>query len=140
MKVFIQSKRLFSVALTAHLTSSTSTNGILKFDDVKFSIGINDISAYKSTGKFVCGRKGLYIISASIMSFSNSGDYYIYLNGIRISQTKAGYFSNPSSYMYQTGTVVLTQQLLPNDSVWVHNLGSNMIGGLWATLTVVKVK
>lgn len=47
----------FSVAMTAHLTSGTSANRIMKFGDVKFSIGINDLAAYKSTGKFVCEKK-----------------------------------------------------------------------------------
>lgn len=86
----------FSVAVTAHLTSTTTTTGsILKFDNVRFSVGINDLAAFKSTGKFVCERKGLYMISSSIRSDSNDAHYYIYLNGNAISYTITGFTSSP---------------------------------------------
>ncbi|CAG2198138.1 unnamed protein product [Mytilus edulis] len=128
------------VAMTAHLTSTSSASGILKFDNIKFSIGINNLAVYRSTGKFVCERKGLYLISSSIRSNSNAGNYYIYLNGNIISETRSGYLSSPPSSMYHTGTVVLALQLHPSDSVWVYNPGYTMHGGMWSTLTIVKVK
>ncbi|XP_063448220.1 uncharacterized protein LOC134727764 [Mytilus trossulus] len=128
------------VAMTAHPTFSGTSSGIMKFDDVSFSIGINNLAAYKNTGKFICERKGLYIISSSIMSHANLGDYYIMLNDNIISETRVGYSSSPPSSMYHTGTIVLALQLHPNDSVWVHNPGYYMNGGLYSTLTIVKVK
>lgn len=54
----------FSVAMTAHVTSSTTANGILKFNDVRLSVGISNLSEYQSVGKFICERKGLYMISS----------------------------------------------------------------------------
>lgn len=128
----------FSVATTAHLTSTTSTGDILKFDDVKLSVGISNLSEYKSTGKFICEGKGLYMISSSIRSNTNGAEYYIYLNIKQISLTKIGQ-NYPSSTTYHTGTVVLALQLLPSDSVWVQNPGYSIQGGLWCTLTIVKV-
>ncbi|VDI04045.1 Hypothetical predicted protein [Mytilus galloprovincialis] len=48
------------VAMTAQLpTTSYSGGTILKFDKVNFSIGVNNLTEYKSTGKFLCERKGL---------------------------------------------------------------------------------
>lgn len=130
-----------SVVMNAQLVSSSTKAGIIKFDDVKFSAGINDLSAYKSTGKFTCETGGIYLISASIMSNTNVADYYIYLNGNQISKTYIGYTSSPPSLMYHTGTVVLARQLRPNDSVWVYSDSDYyMYNGLLSTLTIVKVK
>lgn len=127
--------------MTAHLTSSATAAGILKFDDVSFCIGINNLASYKNTGKFICEKKGIYLISASIMSTSNYGFYYIYLNGRQITNTMTGYNSNSPTTVHQTGTVVVALQLHPNDTVWLYNTASyTMKGGLWSTLTIVKVK
>lgn len=129
------------VAMTAQLKSSSpKTSGILKFDNVRFSIGISNLAAYKSTGKFVCERKGLYMISSSIMAKRNGASYYIYLNGQEMSETYISYATSNPSDIYHTGTVVFTLQLLPNDSVWIHNPGYEMSGALHSTLTIVKVK
>ncbi|CAG2198137.1 unnamed protein product [Mytilus edulis] len=128
------------VAMTAHLPSTTSAAGILKFSDVKLSVGLNNLSAYKNTGKFVCETKGLYMISPSIMADQTGAQFYIYLNGKVISETYIVYNSNNPSTMRYTGTVVLVQQLLPNDSLWVYNPGYHLNGGIYTTFTIVKVK
>lgn len=130
----------FSVAMTAHLSTDSSPSGILKFDDVKFSVGINNLTTYKNTGKFVCERKELYMISSTIMSEANGAHYVMYLNGIKLSDTYIGYSSSPPSTMYHTGTAVLARQLLPNDSVWVQKSSYSVHGGFYSTLTIVKVK
>lgn len=130
------------MAMTAQLpTTSYSGGTILKFDKVNFSIGVNNLTEYKSTGKFLCERKGLYMISSSIMA-DTSGDYYfIYLNGNVISKTYIVYNSNSPSTMRYTGTVVLAQQLLPNDSVWVYMFGSGAVyGDQLSTFTILKIK
>lgn len=130
----------FSVAMTAHMSSSTSSVGILKFDDVQFSVGIRHLSAYKNTGTFVCEKKGLYLISSSILSTTNSAGYYIRMNGKLISSTKIWYNSN-SPRMQLTGSIVIALQLLPNDSVSIYNPANYAIsGGQWSTLTIMKVK
>ncbi|CAG2197926.1 unnamed protein product [Mytilus edulis] len=79
-------------------------------------------------------------IQQQINESTEQGDYYIYLNGNIISETRIGYSSSPPSSMYHTGTAVLALQLHPNDSVWVYNPGYSMNGGLYSTLTIVKVK
>lgn len=128
------------MAITAHLTHPSSAIGILKFSDVKLSVGLNNLSTYKNTGKFVCETKGLYMISPSILADQSGAQFYIFLNGNLISETYIVYNSNNPSTFRNTGTVVLVQQLLPNDSLWVYNPGYHMYGGLYSTLTIVKVK
>ncbi|VDI69229.1 Hypothetical predicted protein [Mytilus galloprovincialis] len=114
------------VALTAQFASAPSTNGIMKFDNVIVSVGYNNLSVYKSTGKFVCERSGLYLISASISSGVNNARYYLYLNNKRITTTMLSYSSNSPSPTMHTGTIVLVLQLHPNDSVWVKNGGTSI--------------
>ncbi|VDI62281.1 Hypothetical predicted protein [Mytilus galloprovincialis] len=127
--------------MTAQPVSTQTKTGIIKFDNVQFSVGINDLSTYKSTGRFTCETGGIYLISASIVSNINGAYYYIYLNGNQISQTSIGFSSSPPSTMYHTGTIVLARQLRPNDSVWVYAGGNNYVqGGVLSTLTIVKVK
>lgn len=74
------------------------------------------------------------------MAEKNSAEFYIYLNGKQISDKYIVYNSNNASLMYHTGTVVLVLQLLPNNSVRVHNPGFTMHIGVYSTLTIVKVK
>ncbi|XP_063448250.1 uncharacterized protein LOC134727792 [Mytilus trossulus] len=110
------------VAMTAHPShTATITNTIIKFDDVKFSVGITNLATYKSTGKFTCEQEGLYIISASVMSLTNNAEYFIYLNGNPISDTFIGQHSNTNVH---TGAVTVTRKLKLNDQVWLYAIGS----------------
>lgn len=133
-------KSMDLVAMTTQLGSTAVKSGIIKFDNVQFSIGIKNLSGYRSTGKFICESGGLYLISASIMSNTNGADYQIYLNGYARSYTRIGYNDQGTSMQY-TGTVVLALLLHPNDSVWVNNGGDYHIYGRdWSTFTIVKIK
>ncbi|XP_063448449.1 interaptin-like [Mytilus trossulus] len=127
------------VFMTAHPTSGTSSPGILKFDNVKFSVGMSNLSSYKSTGKYICEKAGLYLISASIHTNTNNGYFYMYLNGKQVSNTMISYNNNNPSLMQFTGTVLLALQLRANDSMWVYS-SANVQSGLWSTLTILKVK
>lgn len=128
-----------SVSLTAQLTSPPSQVGIMKFDNVIYTVGYNNLS-YKSTGKFICERSGLYLISPSIISRKNNARYYLYLNDKAILNTYISYNSDNPSATEITGMIVLTLQLNPNDSVWVKNDVTAISIGLWSTFTIVKVK
>lgn len=126
--------------MTAHPSTSTTKSGIIKFDNVAFSVGINNLPAFKSTGKFVCENNGTYLISTSIASRSIDAHYFIYLNGIEISTTLIGFNANRPSLWYYTGSVVLVLPLRLKDSVWVHYPGNFYIyNGLWSTFTIVKI-
>lgn len=126
--------------MTAHPSTSMLKAGTIKFDDVLFSVGINNLSAYKNTGKFICEKSGLYLISTSIYSMDNNAQYKIYLNDIEISYTRIGYNSNNPT-MVHTGSVVVVLNLRLNDSLWVYNFGNfHVQGGKWSTLTIAKIK
>lgn len=64
-------------AMTAKLSFRGTKRGIIKFDNVKFSVGINYLSAYKSTGEFVVEKEEIYKISISICDSNNSAHFYI---------------------------------------------------------------
>lgn len=126
--------------MTAHPSRNieTSSGAIMKFDDVKYSIGITNVSAYKNTGKFVCELEGIYIISASVMSYTNGAEYYIYLNGNTISDT---YIGNHSGKFDHTGAVTFVRKLNPNDKVWLVASGSwHFYGGWYSKFTIIKIK
>ncbi|VDH98347.1 Hypothetical predicted protein [Mytilus galloprovincialis] len=127
------------VAITAHPSSQgTLSTTIIKFDNVKFSVGISNMSAYKTTGKFTCEQEGLYMISASVLSNTNGAHYYIKLNGKDISLTYIG--SHSSTYDH-TGAVTVTQKLYPNDQVWLYAGGSwYLFGALYSQLTIITIK
>ncbi|XP_063448277.1 uncharacterized protein LOC134727815 [Mytilus trossulus] len=129
------------VAMTAHISSASTLSGIIKFDNVIFSVGINNLPSFKSTGKFVVEKEGLYTISVAIFSDTNGAQYKIYLNDNVISYTSIAYNSSPDTEMVHTGTVVVVRQLRPNDSLWVYFPGNYFVyGGFSSILTIVKIK
>ncbi|VDI23358.1 Hypothetical predicted protein [Mytilus galloprovincialis] len=129
------------VAMTAHPSSNSNKAGIIKFDNVAFSVGIKNLTAFKNSGKFVCEKEGLYILSVKIYSNTNGAHFYISLNGNTISYTKISFNGNHPSAMENTSTAVLTVQLRLNDSVWVfYPRASHVAGSAWSTFTIVKIK
>lgn len=126
--------------MTAHSPRDIdiSDGDIMKFDDVKYSIGISNVSAYENTGKFICELEGLYIIAASVMSQTVGASYYIRLNKQFISNT---YIGDHSGNHYFTGAVTVTRKLNPADQVWLQAYGSwNFHGGLYSKFTIIKIK
>ncbi|XP_052076028.1 uncharacterized protein LOC127714106 [Mytilus californianus] len=107
--------------------------GILKFSDVKFSVGITNLSAYKSTGKFECEMSGIYLVSASIVGTTKGVDLNINLNGNIISYTRI------SEGNWQTGTAVLAVQLLNNDKLWVEVGNMKLSGNKFAVFSIIKI-
>lgn len=127
--------------MTAHPSSIPLKSGIIKFDTVAFSVGINNISAFKNNGKFVCEKEGLYLFSVSMESFTNNAKFLIYLNDNVISYTMIGYNSNIPSAMKNTGTAVHALQLHLKDSVWVQYSNSYYTTtGDGSSFTIVKIK
>ncbi|CAG2190465.1 unnamed protein product [Mytilus edulis] len=118
------------IAMTAHPSlGGTKSNTIMKFDDVKYSVSITNLSSYKTTGKFTCEHEGLYLISSSVMSHTSLANYYIILNGNDISQTYIGRHSGSKEF---TGAVSLTRKLNQNDQVWLYASGSwYLYGGVF---------
>ena len=131
---------MLSVALTAYPpNSNVNVSNLIKFPDVGFSVGINNLATYRSTGKFVAEKTGLYLISVAIASATGAAGYYIMKNNTEISKTEIGYFT---TYGYwHTGTVVVSVQLELNDYIWIKpNKPWHMEGHRWSQLSIVKLK
>ncbi|VDI22603.1 Hypothetical predicted protein [Mytilus galloprovincialis] len=128
------------VALTSHPTSggTVKAGNIIKFNDVKFSVGINNLSTYKSSGKFVCESSGLYLMSVSIASYKNGNPQYgIILNGNFISLTEGGYQSGAN---WRTATSVVSRYLYVNDTIWVYARTDIYIAAsIWSQFTILKI-
>lgn len=137
----------FSIILVA-ITASPSSgrkigNAIIKCDEVQYSVGITNLTAFRATGRFTCEHEGLYIITASLMSFTPSARYYVSLNGKDISQHAIDH-SNSDDDEDQIGAVTLTRQLHPNDQVWLQGIMgfqfAYFYGGDASTFTIIKIK
>ncbi|VDI63224.1 Hypothetical predicted protein [Mytilus galloprovincialis] len=112
------------VALTACATSKTvSGETVVQFPNIKTNIGITDLSAYQSTGKFVCTVAGLYHVSAVMMSSTNGQYYYIYKNNAVMIWT---YYGKVVNY-FQTRTSVFVTMLDVGDEITVRTAGSQYI-------------
>lgn len=119
-------------------TSRTISNTIIKFDEVKYSVGITNLASYKTTGKFTCQHEGLYLISASVMSHTKDAQYYILLNGKHLSYT---YITQNNNNEVHTAAVTVTRQLNLNDQVWLYAAGSwRIYGGVYSKFTIIKIK
>lgn len=115
--VFLHSFFCVTVAITACSVSKDENSGyILPFDNVKTSIGINNISYFKSSGKFKCEYGGLYTVSVSLTVYNTLINYGLYLNG---KEYTAVYELN-NKVSFQRGTTSVVVNLRPNDMLWVQ--------------------
>ncbi|XP_076079201.1 uncharacterized protein LOC143049468 [Mytilus galloprovincialis] len=112
------------VAFTACATYDTVSGGtVVQFPNIKTNIGITDLSAYISTGKFVCTIAGLYHVSAVMMSGTNDEYYHIYKNNDKMITTFYGHVES----LYQTRTRVFVTMLDVGDEITVRTGGSQLI-------------
>lgn len=125
-----------SVALTACGSSNPTVSGgeVVHFSNIKTNVGTTDLSAYKSTGKFVCTFTGLYFVSAVIMSNSNDGYYYLYKNNNMIIRT---YYGDVGS-KYETRTRDFVTMLDVGDEITVRAGNSQRIYS-YSCFTIVKI-
>lgn len=93
-----------------------SAGYIVKFANVKTSIGINGISYFKSSGKFKCEYEGLYAVTVSLTAYNTLINYGIYLNG---KEYTAVYELN-NKVTFQRGTTTVVVNLHRNDILWVQ--------------------
>ncbi|VDI69474.1 Hypothetical predicted protein, partial [Mytilus galloprovincialis] len=101
------------VSLLALSQQTSSMTGIIKFNDVKFSIGFNNLATFTNTGKIICEKSGLYMITVSIISSTTSTEFKIVLNGIMITRNRF-----VDGGQWHTGTTALVLQLHVGDKVW----------------------
>ncbi|CAC5421372.1 unnamed protein product [Mytilus coruscus] len=128
------------VAMTAFVPSTTthlSVGSVVKFSVVKFSVGIGTLSSYINTGKFVCVKSGLYIVSTTVESNHNGAEFHIYVNGKLFTKT---YKYDKNGWWHST-SVSIVIELNMNDTVWVQ-IGvtpTQIRGDLHSSFTIIKI-
>lgn len=126
------------VAITACLVvgADESAGYIVKFANVKSSIGINGISYFKSSGKFKCEYEGLYAVTVSLTAYNTLINYGIYLNG---KEYTAVYELN-NKVSFQRGTTTVVVNLHRNDILWVQLKDRMFVTDSNSCIAIVMIK
>ncbi|CAC5383489.1 unnamed protein product [Mytilus coruscus] len=122
-------------ACQAHDQSQPS-GYIVKFDNVKTSIGISGISSFISSRKFKCEYEGLYIVSVSLTAYDIAIKNGIYLNG----KEYTGVYELDNKVHYQRGTTTVIVNLHPNDMLWVKLQDHMYVDQLYSCIAIVMIK
>ncbi|CAC5396681.1 unnamed protein product [Mytilus coruscus] len=109
--------------------------GPFKFPDIKTSVGVSDLSTFKSTGKFTCQVPGYYHIVTTIISTDNYARIDIMKNSNTIHwQYGTGY----TDFAYwKPGTAAVALELKTNDNVWIKLASTYHISE--SCLTIFKI-
>ncbi|CAC5357455.1 unnamed protein product [Mytilus coruscus] len=87
---------------------------IIKFDEIRFHIGIINFSAIRSSGVFTAEKPGLYHISAVINGRKSNAQFSIHVNGNTLSTLRMS-----SNEFIATGTSVVATELQIGDIISV---------------------
>ncbi|CAC5402473.1 unnamed protein product [Mytilus coruscus] len=123
-------------------SSGTRSSGYqLKFQFIKSSIGISNLSSMKNNGTFICEKKGLYLIVVTVMVCSKGDSAFrIYKNN----QQYMYYFIGRSDHSKEdchsgTGTAVV--ELHVNDALNVRNVNDDVrLFESYSSFSAVKLK
>ncbi|VDI54160.1 Hypothetical predicted protein [Mytilus galloprovincialis] len=110
--------------------------GSLKFPDIKTSIGVSDLSLFKSTGKFTCQVPGYYYIAVTIMSLHSNLKIEIMRNSTAIHWQYVTTYYKDRSY-WRSGAAVVALKLKYNDNVWIKQVSPKYI--YQSCLTIFKI-
>ncbi|CAG2192683.1 unnamed protein product [Mytilus edulis] len=109
----------FSVVVTGcNDGGGTVSTGSLKFPDIKTSIGVSDLSSFKSTGKFTCQVPGYYYIAVTLSSADASTGIKIMRNSTAIHWQYMTGYTKEQSY-WTPGAAAVSLELKSNDIVWI---------------------
>ncbi|CAG2245680.1 unnamed protein product [Mytilus edulis] len=109
---------------------------IVKFNSVKTSIGLSDMSSFKSSGKFKCEIEGLYSVSVLLNAYNTDVSYKIYLNGNEYSSV----YEFVNKVFYQGGAITVILNLHQTDILWVQLSGHMYVIGVYSYITIVMIK
>lgn len=126
------------VALTSCVSTGKTFNAgtLIKFDDVRTSIGIKNVSAFKTSGKFSCEVDGLYHISVNIACHTNPAHYSIFKNNNKIITIYDANAGNPQT---STGVVVVKMNVGDTISV-VPDRNMYAYSSHWSCITIVMIQ
>ncbi|CAC5421369.1 unnamed protein product [Mytilus coruscus] len=110
--------------------------GIIKFNDVKYSVGFNNLATFTNTGKIVCEKSGLYMITVSIISSTTASQFNIVLNSKMITGNRF-----VDGVQWHTGTSGMVLQLHTGDNIWVEtDKVLSVSGRSYNSFSIIKIK
>ena len=133
----------FAVVLTSCFSSYTSPQpptDLIKFDDVRTYVGIENVYPFKHSGKFTCEKAGLYHISVVVTSNTDRAAYSIYRNDDLL-LLKVYIATHTANAWEHTGTGVIAIKLYVGDTISVKKELKDMhvYGSMYSCLTIVKI-
>ena len=134
--------RFISVVMVACTSAAIKGNSTVKFDKIVTKTGFNNITSFKSTGKFTCETPGFYYISAYLRSQTLGNEYYIMKNSDMISYSARAVFSDGPSLLSTSLNAVVDVQ--KNDELYVqvydtYPYGSFNSEGALSCMAIIKI-
>lgn len=124
----------------ALLALSTGKNGtVILFNTVPLSLGIGNISAFKSNGKFVCEKDGLYMMAVTVSSKEHYASFCVHREGVQSGYVSCAEIGQHSGDAWHSGTSVVALYLQVNDKIHIETSYSIEIG-YWTHFTIMKIK
>jgi hypothetical protein len=122
-------------------TADLKNQAAIPFTNIKTAYGVRDVVNFKTTGKFVCEKQGLYLISAQIMSTTKGAEFGIIQNGQELALVQIVPFHDSDTHNYHTGTGLAVAHLNQNDQIWIEVRHYDMhIFGQESCLNIIKVR
>ncbi|CAC5384650.1 unnamed protein product [Mytilus coruscus] len=129
------------VAITSCTSSSVDYQDaeIIKFPSTKTSIGINSLTEFQNTGKFICEKAGVYLFAVYITYYGNyNADFELKKNNQRISIVMIVYGTHAGGNYYSgSGTVVV--QMNAGDILFAEANRHMTVAGSYNCFTVLKI-
>ncbi|CAG2211180.1 C1QG [Mytilus edulis] len=126
------------VAVTSCVSNEKTynTGTSIKFDNVRTSIEIKNLSTFKSTGKFSCEVEGLYHISVYIVSYTARSEYSIYKNNNKLTTT----YSDTAGHI-QTSAGAVVMKMNVGDTIFViPDFNMHVYADHWSCITTAMIK
>ncbi|VDI12542.1 Hypothetical predicted protein [Mytilus galloprovincialis] len=127
------------VAVTACAASDSYNNRVIRFPDFKTSYEINNPSALKTLGQFICDKPGLYTIIPSMMSNTPNAEYQIRKNGIALVYIRMVPNYSDSNQLHYTGTGSAVVFLNKADILDIKTVTDTFIHGPYSCLSIIKI-
>lgn len=103
---------------------------------MKLSLGISDLSSFRSSGKFKCEYEGVYLVSVSLTAFQTLVSYQLTLNG----NVYTHVYEENNKVSYQRGATTVILNLHANDMVWIELDRAMYVDGYASCITIILIK
>ncbi|VDI64601.1 Hypothetical predicted protein [Mytilus galloprovincialis] len=128
------SQERVAVTMCVAVDGDRHSRQIIKFDEIRFHIGIINFSAIRSSGVFTTEKPGLYHISAVINGRKANAQFSIHVNGNTLSTLRMS-----SDEFIATGTSVVVAELQIGDVITVTADSTFQVYTHWSCMTIVKI-